>query len=197
MGRLAPILLTILIAGGAGFALGRSLSSLDARIAASSAQTVGCKAHVEETWMEGESGAYRAMAHAFGERCSAAVAVVALLDPGGAPIWSEAHPAAEIFGLADAANAKAMEAALRDWIPNHDAMMNNTAKLPAWPEGAVAPAAGEFPFYPEPGMDRAAYEGWKAKAVPLFCYAQGRESLACLAFDGERLEKIGVQAFPG
>jgi hypothetical protein len=31
----------------------------------------------------------------------------------------------------------------------------------------------------------------------MFCYVQGLESLACLVEQDDRLEKIGVQAFPG
>ncbi len=41
------------------------------------------------------------------------------------------------------------------------------------------------------------YERLAGEAKPMFCYVQGMESLACLVEFDDRLEKIGVQSFPG
>lgn len=57
--------------------------------------------------------------------------------------------------------------------------------------------SGEFPFYVEEGLDRAAYEAVRGRDAPMFCYIQGMESAACLALEDGRLAKIGVQSFPG
>ena len=74
---------------------------------------------------------------------------------------------------------------------------DSTADLPVWPAGADAPDAGEFPFYVEEGFDRTGYEGMRAADRAMFCYVQGMESLACVAAVDGRLDKIGVQTFPG
>ena len=59
------------------------------------------------------------------------------------------------------------------------------------------PRSGEFPFYPEPYYDRSGYEVLRQSDVPLFCYVQGMESIACVALENGRMEKVGVQSFPG
>lgn len=46
-------------------------------------------------------------------------------------------------------------------------------------------------------MRAAIYEGYRAKARPVFCYVQGGESMACLLWDADRLVRLGVQTFPG
>jgi hypothetical protein len=197
MGRIIPILLTILLAGGAGFALGRSMSGMDQRIAASSAaKAAGCAVTVGEVWTTGDDGDYAASAHTSGQDCAGAVATIVVRNPGGGVLWTEAYPTAQVFGLSDAGDPEAMRAALAAWLPKGDAMLNNTAKLPDWAAGQPGPS-GEFPFMPEPDIDQTAYAAWKAKAVPLFCYPQGKESMACAALDAGRMDKLGVQLFPG
>ena len=66
-----------------------------------------------------------------------------------------------------------------------------------WPPGAQQPASGEFPFYPEEGVDRDYYEKARAARAPLFCYVQGMESMSCVAIIEGGMVKLGVQSFPG
>jgi len=33
--------------------------------------------------------------------------------------------------------------------------------------------------------------------VPVFCYVQGMESMACVALQNGEMTKVGVQTFPG
>jgi hypothetical protein len=57
---------------------------------------------------------------------------------------------------------------------------------------------GEFPFYPEEGMDQVTYEQIRAEKQKIFCYVQGMESIACVAISKNgAATKIGVQTFPG
>ena len=86
---------------------------------------------------------------------------------------------------------------MREWIAPANNSMQTTAALPAWPENAESPAAGEFPFHVAEGWDRTAYESIRAADRPLLCYVQGMESMGCLAAADGEVTKIGVQSFPG
>jgi len=100
--------------------------------------------------------------------------------------------------LAPAQDAAAMRDALAAWIsPASNTIMQTSAALPEWPGNADAPQNGEFPFYPEAGYGREAYNTLRSNNLPLYCYVQGMESQACLALSEGGLTKIGVQTFPG
>ena len=75
--------------------------------------------------------------------------------------------------------------------------MATTAALPEWPASAEAPQSGEFPFYPDDGVDREAYATLRTQNLPLFCYVQGMESLRCVAFNQGEIGSVGLQLFPG
>ena len=90
-----------------------------------------------------------------------------------------------------------MSSALREWI-ELGSRGQTTADLPPWPHPAQGPTnSSGFEFDPEPWLNRETYLSMRARAQPMFCYVQGMESLACLVEQDGRLEKIGVQAFPG
>ena len=75
----------------------------------------------------------------------------------------------------------------------------STGDLPEWKKGAEAPSPlGEFPFYPDQGVDQETYAKIRAEKQAVFCYVQGMESMACVAIarDGTAT-KVGVQTFPG
>ena len=100
--------------------------------------------------------------------------------------------------LAPARDPEAMREVLAEWIdPASNTTLQTSSALPEWPANAQAPQNGEFPFYPEEGYDRAAYNTLRANNLPLLCYVQGMESVACLALGDGELTKIGVQTFPG
>jgi hypothetical protein len=47
------------------------------------------------------------------------------------------------------------------------------------------------------GVDRDSYEQVRVAKVPVFCYVQGMESLACVVLKDGGMSKIGLQTFPG
>jgi hypothetical protein len=195
MQKVVPIILTILIAGLAGFAAGRSTAGLEARMAASGAAIAaneGCAALARGQWPIGAGGP-SLEARAFGPDCARATVVLVVGGLDG-PLYQAAFPASRVFGLADAQSQETMTAALSEWLTPKGP--RTTADLPPWPPGAPGPE-GEFPFYPTPDLTRDTYEELRGFAEPVFCLPQGMESALCLrALDGG-VEEIGVQAFPG
>jgi hypothetical protein len=89
-----------------------------------------------------------------------------------------------------------MTRALGEWLLQSHTF-RSTADLPPWKKGDEQPTSGEFPFYPEAGVDRDGYEQWRAQRLPVFCYVQGMESMSCVVLKDGQMTKIGVQTFPG
>lgn len=159
--------------------------------------TSGCSATASATWQAGLAGDFRVEASAAGSNCGAAAATLTIRDPSGGTRWTEEYPAAQVMTLAGATSSEDMQAKLGDWINPSAAAYHTTADLPEWTRDEDNPMSGEFPFYPEEGIDRAAYEALRGRAVPVYCYVQGMESLACLAWENGELQKVGLQTFPG
>lgn len=196
MQKIIPIILTILIAGIAGFAAGRATSGLDARMAASGAAIAaeeGCAALARGEWPVGAT-ALKLEARAFGAACENATAVLVVSNDQG-PVYQAAFGTPWVFGLAGAMTPDAMTSALNEWLAQRGA--RSTSQLPPWAPGAEAPEAGEFPFMPSEWMDQATYETLRAANLPVFCFAQGLESALCLVARDGLIEEIGVQTFPG
>lgn len=161
------------------------------------AAETGCNAEVISDWAARESLRFSVEARTLGESCANAVAVLVVRSADGAPQLAVAQPATHTFGLSLARTASDMRLALREWV-RQDAGARLTSELPAWPDNAEGPGPGqEFPFMPEDWLDRAAYEALRAENAPLFSYPQGMESQAVLMLKDGRLERIGVQLFPG
>jgi hypothetical protein len=157
-----------------------------------------CAASASDTWRPAGAGEYSIEATTSGPDCRRAVATLVIRDAQGQVAWTEAYPTEDIMVLAPAHDVAAMRTALAEWIaPESNTTMQSTSALPEWPTTADSPQNGEFPFYPEPGYDRDAYSALRANNLPLYCFVQGMESMACLALRDDGLEKIGVQAFPG
>ena len=195
MTKVAPILLTIALAGAAGFAAGRATSGLSARMAASGAAIAadeGCAAFARGLWPMGAGGP-TLEARAFGPDCDSATVVLVVVGQAG-PLYQAAFAANRVFGLADADTPAQMTEALSAWITPQGA--RTTGELPPWPVGAEGPE-GEFPFVPHPGVPRETYEDMRAVNQPVFCFPQGMESMRCLRALDAGVEDIGVQRFPG
>ncbi len=156
-----------------------------------------CVARATTVWT-GARGAFTIAATTDGPDCRQAVATLVIRDPNGRPLTYAAYEAAAVLPLADKAAPAQMEAALLEWI-SAGGRTETTANLPEWKADAASPAAGdgEFPFLPEGDMDRATYDGWRAKAAPMFCYVQGMESERCWASADDDLILLGVRTFPG
>jgi len=157
--------------------------------------TPGCAARAVHEWSAGEAQ-LSLEANTLGPDCVRAVAMLVVRDSSGAPLYADTHIVEHVMTLASARDQAAMQTALGEWV-TPATMMTSTSALPDWPANADAPQSGEFPFYPEAGYDREAYLALRTNNLPLLCYVQGMESMACIAFDGDGVAKIGVQTFPG
>ncbi|MEQ1931724.1 MAG: hypothetical protein ABL957_14505 [Parvularculaceae bacterium] len=132
-----------------------------------------------------------------GPTCAQAVALLVVRDAGGDVFWTDALPSARVMGLNEAATPAAMSAALAEWAGLPARHAQTTADLSPWSKTSGQPGESEFPFHPEAWMGEEAFARIAAEAAPMFCYVQGMESLSCLIERDGRLEKIGVQSFPG
>ncbi|MGE0045982.1 MAG: hypothetical protein AB7T08_09495, partial [Hyphomonadaceae bacterium] len=165
--------------------------------AGETAAASGCAAEAQVAWAPAGGERFTIEANSTGADCANAVATLTIRGADGAVDWTESRPTHQVMTLAGAADATAMQTALSEWIDPTVGNMHTTNALPAWAANAETPMQGEFAFYPEEGLARAEYEALRARNAPLYCFVQGMESLACLALEDGRLEKIGVQTFPG
>lgn len=156
-----------------------------------------CSAAASRVWTPAKGRNFRTEAFSNGGSCAQAVVTIAVRAPDGTVLWSEAAPGAHVMTFAGVKSRAEMVKALGDWL-DQDHMFKTSGDLPPWAKGDETPKSGEFPFYPEAGVDRETYEQIRAQKLPVFCYVQGMESLACLTVTREgQMEKIGVQLFPG
>jgi hypothetical protein len=162
------------------------------------AETVNaCPASATSNWTAAAGVVFSVEAAVVGADCTGATATFSVRDASGAAVLTEAYPVNEVMTLAGAESVADMERRLGEWIIPAGAMADSTGDLPEWRQGEARPMSGEFPFYPDEGVDRTAYEALRARDATMLCYVQGMESLACLAWDNGRLEKVGLQTFPG
>jgi len=165
-------------------------------MAATTASAADCSGIAGTEWkaMKG----YTVGAIAGGPDCQKAVALIVVRDGENNAVWHESYVAEQVMVLAGAQNSADMSKALAEWIDTANPAFETTANLPEWAEGADSPVNGDFPFYPEEGIDREMWNKIRAMKTPVYCYVQGMESVACLTNDPEMgFFKIGVQTFPG
>ena len=159
--------------------------------------TAYCDAATDGEWAGSTGQRFRVEATTSGPTCRQSAAVIIVRDAAGDVVWTDARSAALVTGLNTPTTRTPMTYALRDWI-GFAQRGQTTADLPPWPQGEPGPTSSSgFEFEPEPWINREHYLTIQARAAPMFCYVQGLESLACLVEQNGRLEKIGVQAFPG
>jgi hypothetical protein len=151
----------------------------------------GCPATASGTW-EG----MQVEASASGADCTAAEATITIRNAGSV-LWSENYLVSQVMVLAGPESVEDLQRRLSEWVNPPGAARDSTGDLPVWAAGAQNPMSGEFPFYAEEGVGRAAYETLRGADAPMFCYVQGMESEACLALENGAVRKIGVQSFPG
>lgn len=162
------------------------------------AQTANnCPAAASTTWNATADVAFTINGAANGADCAQATATISIIGAQGEVAWQEAYPAAQVAALAGATSVEDMQRMLQEWITPAGASPDSTGDLPEWVAGQDYPVNGEFPFYPEDGVSRSAYEALRARDAAMYCYVQGMESVACLAWDNGELEKVGLQTFPG
>lgn len=157
-----------------------------------------CAISVSTPWRPLSGTEFAIEASTMGADCAKAVATIVVRNVQGDAIWAEAYSTERVMVLASAHDSAAMRTALTEWIaPESNTTMQTTSALPEWPANAVQPPNGEFPFYPDEGVDRDAYNAIRTANVPMYCFVQGMESLSCLALRDGALESIGAQSFPG
>lgn len=157
----------------------------------------GCQAAAQAMWST-PAGPLALHAAATGPSCAQAVASLVVRSGSGDPVFAEIYPVESLFGFETAATAESMQQALAAWIAPDSSPLRSSVDLPPWRPGAEQPESGEFPFYPsEQYADPSAYEALRAQGLPIFCYPQGRESMACLVLRDGALESVGLQTFPG
>lgn len=165
-------------------------------LAAPPVQAPGCDVAVSVPWSPVRQLTFKAEAFAHGARCDKAVVMLVVRGADGAPLWTDSRVGAFVMPFAGVKTKGDMQAALAGWI-RQDHQFKSTAKLPPWPAGADQPASGEFAFLPDEGVDRVTYEAARAARLPVFCYVQGMESMACVVWKDGGMTKLGVQLFPG
>ena len=152
-----------------------------------------CDARSRAAWTKGVV----AEALSQGPTCAKSVVTLVLRDATGKPVWVESFIGAQVMIFAGVGERNAMARVLGDWIDQKNSQLSRSDKLPDWPQGAPAPNAGEFPFYPDRDVDRELYMKLRGEKLAMFCYVQGMESMACVALTADGVTKIGVQTFPG
>ncbi len=159
--------------------------------------TAYCDAAADGEWAGANGSRYRVEATTSGPTCRQSAALMIVRNAEGDVVWTDAAPAASLAGLNTPATRTPMQIALQEWI-GLAGRGQTTADLPPWPHPRQPPITPSgFEFDPEPWISRESYLALRDRSEPMFCYAQGLESLACLVEQDGRLEKIGVQAFPG
>lgn len=159
-----------------------------------------CAAQTTYSWKPPGGAAYEVTGAAGGPTCQSGTAVITIRNPeSGKVLLSESVDVDVMTNtvFADSKSPTSLKRGLDDWI--RQTADDTTATLPEWAAGAEMPMQGEFAFYPEEGTTRAAYASLKTASLPIFCFVQGGESLACFALDrsSDTLKKIGLQTFPG
>lgn len=177
--------------------LGGLMVAVGAASASAPAAAPGCEASVGAVWTPATGQRpFRVEAVSHGPSCDRAIVVLTVRGPDGKPLWVDARVGQLVMLFAGVKNTKAMKSALGDWI-RQGPQLKNAASLPSWPPGAERPASGEFPFLPDEAVDRDFYESARRAKLPLFCYVQGMESMACVVLKDGGMMKLGVQLFPG
>lgn len=164
---------------------------------ANTSATAGCQASASAPWRPLSGVEFTVEASSAGPDCEHAVATLVIRDPSNRILWAEAYPTEFVMTLTGAQDVGAMQTALAEWINSSNNTIATSSAFPEWPANAEAPVSGEFPFYPEPGWERDTYAALRTRDVPVFCFVQGMESMACLALEDGGLDKVGLQTFPG
>lgn len=160
------------------------------------AMAQGCAAKLSVPWA-GADGVSIVVASS-GPKCASAKIRLDLRDRAGTETEVYVGKVDENAAFYEVTDLASMKKALGEWIVDAAKARKTTADLPRWAKGKEQPMSGEFPFYPEEGVDRSMYEELRGLKRPMLCFVQGMESEACIFLDGHGdASKIGAQSFPG
>lgn len=138
----------------------------------------GCVVEVAPRDLQLGGQTYKAEARAEGATCDEARAELRLRAPNNNVIFETAYPTNQVplaFNATGSGEAR-LATELEMWTanpPDHP----TADTLPAWPAGA------EKPPHFTATVAREAYEAARTARRPLFCFADGNESNACVAVD--------------
>jgi hypothetical protein len=145
----------------------------------------GCNAQTSHDWSAVGGQYYMVEAEAHGPTCSEAVITIRIKGRDGALLFEHSYPVAEVslaFNASD--DQTGLRSDLEEWTQNA-ADTPAASWLPDWPPGSDHP-----PFF-RPAVSRAQYESLRGVEGPLFCYADGAESQACVAMSGDQATLLG------
>lgn len=155
-----------------------------------------CSGRASAPWTQAGKG-YSVDAIADGPDCAKAVVVLVVRGPDGKALHTFLGTSDTIISFGDTKTKAAMKATLARWLVEANTMPTSD-QLPDWKDKQEQPGSGQFPFYPEYGVKRTDYLAIRKAKRPVFCYAQGMESVACVVLDADGVvTKVGAQAIPG
>ncbi len=155
------------------------------RVEAPARTYAGCTAQSSRDWSAVGSQYYIIEAEAEGETCAAAIATMRIESRDGAVLFERAYPLSEVPLAFNPSNDQTgLRAELEAWTQN-TAETPTADTLPQWRARAERPPGFR------PSVARAAYEAARGAQGPLFCYADGAESQACVALAGNRASLLG------
>jgi len=155
----------------------------------------GCGLHVGRPWTDtaDPSHRYSVEADTEGAVCDIAVVTLTVKSPAGVSLMSWQGQTRDVIGLRDAADPKAMTAALGAWLDQSRGGFADTGALPGWEETADQSNAAPMPFHPADKLDKTAWEDLRAQKLSVFCFAQGSESRKCFVLHAGKVEDLGLQ----
>lgn len=107
----------------------------------------------------------------FGAGCDEAVALYAIHDAGGRPIWAWASPLPRAFGeVFEADDDEHMQDFLERWA---QPAISTTQTAPAWPE--LAPG--------QTTLDQLTYEDIRTRNLPMLCHFSGTAREICVFWE--------------
>ncbi len=151
------------------------------------AEPAGCFAEASRDWSAVGSQYYVIEAEARGGSCREATATLRITSRDGAELFEKSYETAQVsLAFAPMSDQTMLRGELEQWIIN-TAEPATADTLPRWPAGEARPPN----FQPASGVNRNTYENARGAQGPLFCYADGGESNACVAMAGNRATLLG------
>ncbi len=143
-----------------------------------------CAGEVSHDWSAVGSQYYMIEAELSGEACETAEATIRIVSPEGRVLFQDAYPLSQLQPAFNIYDSAALTSDLETWSAN-GAEVETVDWLPPWPAGAPTP-----PHF-EPAVSRGVYESARGAQGPLFCFADGDGSQACIALAGDRATLLG------
>lgn len=127
--------------------------------------------HTREIMFAGVEEQETVTARAFGATCGTTIALYAVYDAAGEPLWSWTAPTARAFGEDfRASDEEQLLAFVERWSQPHIA---TTAEAPPW--GALEPG--------QTTLDEATFDDLRARELPMLCHLSGVARESCVFWE--------------